>query len=275
MLKQRIITALILAVLVVWALFGLPDHLLLVLFSAVILAGAWEWSRLASIDKGTTQLLFVIAQAGLIALCWWLIQNYFEIVPYILTSAVLGWFVIMFWLALYERGKLVIQLSQAYRCLLGLLLLSVCFLSIATIVLVFNQDRESILLLFLLIWGADVAAYFTGKAFGKSKLAPKISPGKSWQGVGGALLMTIVITSLTWQMLNYPLSLLPKLILFSLLVVILSIVGDLFESVLKRQVGMKDSSNLLPGHGGILDRIDSMISASPVYVLGMILLGVA
>jgi len=275
MLKQRILTALVLAPLIIWALFGLPDKLLLLLFAAVLLGGAWEWSNLAGMKTPFFRFLFLLVQSGLMLLGWWLIVSSPDVISIILTSVVLAWFVILFWLAMYERGKLEIHLSQTVRILLGFLLLSVCFLSIATIVVTFKYDRESILLLFLLIWGADVAAYFTGKAFGKNKLAPRISPGKSWQGVAGALVMTIIITTAAWSIMNYPANLLPKLIAFSLLVVVLSVVGDLFESLLKRQVGVKDSSHLLPGHGGILDRIDSMISAGPVYALGMILLGVA
>lgn len=275
MLKQRILTALVLAPLVIWALFGLSDKLLLLLFAVILLGGAWEWSTLAGMQNHFSRFLFLFIQSGLVLFCWWMIVSSFGVTTIILVSAVLAWFVILFWLVMYERGKLQIQLSKTIRILLGLLLLSVCFYSIATIVVTFENDREFILLLFLLIWGADVAAYFSGKAFGKNKLAPRISPGKSWQGVAGALLMTIVIATVAWSVMNYPANLLPKLIALSLLVVILSVVGDLFESLLKRQVGIKDSSNLLPGHGGVLDRIDSMIAAGPVYALGMILLGVA
>ena len=275
MLKQRVLTALILAPLVVWALFGLSDKLLLLLFAAILLVGAWEWSSLAGIENPFYSIAFLLGQAGLLSLCGWLLASGSNLTTGILASAVLAWFMILFWLLMYERSKLQVNLSQTTRLGLGLLLLSICFLSIGAIIVRSDNDRIMILLLFLLIWGADVAAYFTGKAWGKTKLAPRISPGKSWQGVAGALVMTIIIASCTWAIMNYPVNLLPKLIVFSLIVVILSIVGDLFESLLKRQVGKKDSSNLLPGHGGILDRIDSMISASPVYALGIILLGVA
>ncbi len=275
MLKQRILTALVLAPLVVLALFGLPDKLLLLLFAVILLGGAWEWTNLAGIYNLYSRLLFLLVQSWLMFFCAWLVISDVSVVIGILVSAVLVWFVILFWLIMYERGKLEINLSQTIRILLGFLLLTVFFLSIATIVLTFEYDRESILVLFLLIWGADIAAYFTGKAWGKNKLAPKISPGKSWQGVGGALIMTIFIVIIVWLIMNYTANLLPKLMLLSLLVVILSVVGDLFESLLKRQVGIKDSGNLLPGHGGVLDRIDSMISASPVYALGMLMLGMA
>lgn len=275
MLKQRILTALVLAPLIIWALFGLSDKLLLFLFSVILLGGAWEWSNLAELPNIFFKFLFLLVQSALMLLCVWMLDVNPDAVYIILVSIVLAWFLILFWLVMYERGKFGIHLSQIVRILLGLILLSVCFLSIATIIVTFKYDRESILLLLLLIWGADVAAYFTGKAFGKNKLAPRISPGKSWQGVAGALVMTLIIANVAWLIMNYPVNLLPKLIIFSLLVVILSVVGDLFESLLKRQVGIKDSGKLLPGHGGVLDRIDSMIAAGPVFALGMILLGVA
>lgn len=275
MLKQRILTAIVLASLVVWALFGLPDKLLLLVFAVALLGGAWEWSALAELKNRLFRFMFLFALTGLMFLGWWLLTSSPGVASIILISIVLVWFVITFCLVMYERGNLQLNLSRAARVLLGLLLLSACFLSVATIVVTLEHDRESILLLFLLIWGADVAAYFSGKAYGKTKLAPRISPGKSWQGVTGALLMTLVIATLAWLTMNYPIDLLPKLTALSLLVVIISIAGDLFESLLKRQCGVKDSSNLLPGHGGILDRIDSLIAAGPVYALGMMLLGVA
>lgn len=178
MLKQRILTALVLAPLVIWALFGLSDKLLLLLFAVILLGGAWEWSTLAGMQNHFSRFLFLFIQSGLVLFCWWMIVSSFGVTTIILVSAVLAWFVILFWLVMYERGKLQIQLSKTIRILLGLLLLSVCFYSIATIVVTFENDREFILLLFLLIWGADVAAYFSGKAFGKNKLAPRISPGE-------------------------------------------------------------------------------------------------
>ncbi len=273
MLKQRILTALVLAPLIVLALFELPDKLLLLLFAVILLGGAWEWSTLAELHKPFSRFLFLFVQSGLLSFCVWLVFSASHVIPVVLISSVLAWFVITFWLAMYEAGKFGIRLSQTLRIFLGFLLLSVSFLSIATIIITFENDRQSLMLLFLLIWGADIAAYFSGKAWGKTKLAPSISPGKSWQGVGGALAMTILIAFFAWFTMNYSADQLPKLVLLSLLVVVLSVAGDLFESLLKRQVGLKDSGRLLPGHGGVLDRIDSMISASPVYALGMLMLG--
>lgn len=275
MLKQRILTAIVLATVILSALFGLPDTLFLLLFGAIILGGAWEWTTLAEIQDKRARFAFLFIQAGIMGFGWWMVAACASYVSYVLVSAVLAWLVILYWLSMYERGKIKIHLSTNVRALLGLLLLPITFLSVAFILLEFINDRLLILLLFFLIWGADVAAYFTGRAWGKNKLAPTISPGKTWQGVAGALVMSVIIASLAWWLMNYSVELLPKLIVLALLVVALSIVGDLFESLLKRQAGLKDSSNLLPGHGGVLDRIDSMIAASPVYALGIYLLGVS
>lgn len=273
MLKQRILTALTLASLVLWALFGLSDDYLMVLFAVVIMAGTYEWLKLANIQNLVFKLLFFLAQAFLISFVWYLVESKQELVVMILASAVLAWLLIMFWLALYEKGIVKIQLHQISRVLLGLILLPVCLLAIGFILQGFQNDRLTILLMFILIWGADVAAYFSGKAFGKHKLAPTISPGKSWEGVFGALLGTVLISAVAAWLMNYSIQMLPGFVVFCLLVVVLSVVGDLFESLLKRQVGIKDSGNILPGHGGVLDRIDSLIAASPLFALGMYLLG--
>ena len=275
MLKQRVLTAIVLAVVILSALFGLPDNLLLLLFGIILLAAAWEWGGLAELGHAPAKVTFLLAESAVMLAGGWMVISHADYVPLLLVSTVLAWLLILYWLVMYERGRLKIHFSSGSRVLLGLLLLPITWLSIAFILIRFENDRLLILLLFFLIWGADVAAYFTGRAFGKHKLAPSISPGKTWQGVMGALAMTVVIACVAWRLMNYPLDLLPKLIVLGLLVAAISIVGDLFESLLKRQVGIKDSSNLLPGHGGVLDRIDSMIAASPLFALGIYLLGLA
>jgi phosphatidate cytidylyltransferase len=138
-----------------------------------------------------------------------------------------------------------------------------------------NQDEGplGLLFLFVLIWGADSAAYFVGKKWGTKRLAPYVSPGKSWQGLMGALLVSTLIVLTTLWLCNVPFPIWPWAIVLSLVTVLFSIVGDLFESMIKRQAKVKDSGKLLPGHGGVLDRIDSLTAAAPIFVLGALLLG--
>ena len=130
-------------------------------------------------------------------------------------------------------------------------------------------------MLFFLIWGADVGAYFSGRTFGKHKLAPKVSPGKSWEGFWGGLVFAVAIAALMVSWLGKPVLNSPDGILFILscaFIVMISVLGDLVESMFKRNRGIKDSSHLLPGHGGILDRVDSLLSAGPFFAILIIVL---
>ena len=126
----------------------------------------------------------------------------------------------------------------------------------------------------LLVWGADTAAYFAGRRFGKNKLLVSVSPGKSWEGVWGALLASLLLSLVGGFYFEFTASQLLLFMLVGLLTVVFSIVGDLNESYYKRRVGLKDSGKILPGHGGILDRIDSLTAAAPVYYFGLVMSGI-
>jgi phosphatidate cytidylyltransferase len=148
-----------------------------------------------------------------------------------------------------------------------------CFSAVAVL---FSHSPLYLLSVMAIVWVADIGAYFAGKAFGKRKLAPSISPGKSWEGAIGGWLAVILIAAVTTAIPQFGETFAPKVqykwgwigfIMIMTLLVIASIVGDLFESQLKRRAGVKDSSNLLPGHGGVLDRIDALIPALPLAVL--------
>jgi phosphatidate cytidylyltransferase len=124
-----------------------------------------------------------------------------------------------------------------------------------------------IMAVMVLVWGADIGAYFSGRAFGKRKLAPAVSPGKSWEGVYGGLVLTLVITAVVGVVRDWSVKQILLALIAAAVVVLISVVGDLTESMFKRQAGIKDSSNLLPGHGGVLDRIDSLTAAIPVFAV--------
>lgn len=268
MLIKRIVTAVILIPLVVAAVFYLPVPAFVGLTAAVVLAGAWEWSNLMGIKDLLARLLYFSIVA---AILYASLLLPIAAVPHLLIASVIWWLLAGVMVAFYPRGSAWWAASKFVRGLMGLIVLVPCWI---TLNLIRTQENGSfdILVLFILIWGADTAAYFVGRKWGKTKLAPLVSPGKSVEGVIGALLCTIAIAVAILTATHMPIYVWPWAILFCLSVVILSIVGDLFESMLKRQVGIKDSGKLLPGHGGLLDRIDSLTAAAPAFACGAWLL---
>ena len=165
------------------------------------------------------------------------------------------------------------MVAQCILSLIGVLVLMPCW---AAVNFVRNQNDNGLaLLLFLLvlIWGADSSAYFVGKKWGKTSLAPRVSPGKTMAGAGGALLFLLIYSLAVLIACSVPYALWPWVLTLAFVTVIFSIIGDLFESVMKRQVGVKDSGKIFPGHGGLLDRIDSLTAAAPVFALGSMLIG--
>jgi len=226
---------------------------------AATLVGVWEWAKLIKLNKHQVHLY--VASALVIGLLWiFTIDTPFalyhdEIVFGLLTLSALFWIVFSpIWLI--SRKKVNQKLLMAF---LGLVLLSATWLALNGL-----QNISPWLLLGVLaiVWLADIAAYFSGKRFGRHKLAPEISPGKTWEGVAGAVLAATIYGLVLCYYMHYS----RWLIVGLWLIVVLSVMGDLFESLLKRQAGVKDSSHLLPGHGGVLDRIDGLIPTLPLVL---------
>jgi phosphatidate cytidylyltransferase len=273
-LKQRIITALILAPAAIWLVLFASTQVLGVALGLVVLLGALEWARLAGYSEPLGRALFLIGLTLLMvaAEAWRRDQGG----QWIYLAASLWWLGVLGLLLRRRQGNLgEAQGKSPLALLAGILVLLPAWL--AMVELHQRQPAGPGLLLFvlLMIWLADIGAYFAGRRFGKTKLAPAISPGKTLEGVYGAL-FTLLLSGLVlhlWGVLPQ-LGLLP-LLLLCLLVGLFSIVGDLFESLLKRRRGVKDSGRLLPGHGGVLDRIDSLTAALPLFLFGLNLLGAA
>jgi phosphatidate cytidylyltransferase len=190
----------------------------------------------------------------------------------LLAAAMLWWLLVLGWLRRYPRGFSADVPSPLQRLLLGVLIVPAAIAGLA-------RTRESslgpagVLSLFALVWAADIAAYFVGRAFGRHKLAPAVSPGKTWEGFGGGLAGSLAAGVVAgWLLLPAPRPWAGWLALCAATAVI-SVIGDLFESLLKRLVGVKDSGDLLPGHGGVLDRVDSLLAAAPLFALGLAALG--
>ncbi len=267
MLKQRILTALVMAPVAIGCLFFLPTLGFQIFVAAIIIVGAWEWGNFAGFEMPGRYIYAAVIAALLFA-------SFYLPNQYILIAGCL-WWVIAFVLMLQYPSGADKWSSSPTIALIGLVVLVPGFVSLVVLKNTVNPDFL-ILLLFFLIWGADIGAYFTGRAFGKRKLAPEVSPGKSWEGFYGGLVIAMAIGIGMFYWLGSPdLSTSHGWVWLACLavVIVVSVLGDLAMSMFKRNRGIKDSSNLLPGHGGVLDRIDSLLSAGPVFALMILLLG--
>jgi len=269
MLKTRVITALVLLALLLPSLFFLPQAYWALLVALFIGVAAWEWGGLLGFDQ-TKRVLTGAAQAMLCAAAVLLDPAAIDgaLSPWVMASygiAVRFWCsVLPFWLR--AKWKLPHGLPGL---LVGLVVLFPTWLALVQL----RVTGPGVLLAIMAtVWMADIAAYFSGKTFGKHKLAPTISPGKTWEGaIGAGIGVVLYGVALRLGFSFEPVGL-PLWVLGLLAVTAISIMGDLYESMLKRQAGIKDSSNVLPGHGGVLDRIDSLTSTLPVVTLLWLLL---
>lgn len=267
MLKTRVITALALMAVLLPSLFFLPQAAWALLVAAFIGIAAWEWGALLGWGARRRMALGIVTAllcAGLASLdpaaVGAVIFAPAQVWVYGLygVSALFWGLAIPFWL----RGKW--PLGGASGLVVGAVVLLPTWLAMVQL----RALGPGILLaVFAVVWMADIAAYFAGRAFGKHKLAPAISPGKTWEGAIGAVVGVVVYGLVMRYFFFSELMALPAWLLTLLVVTAVSIVGDLFESLLKRKAGIKDSSNILPGHGGVLDRIDSLTSTLPVVAL--------
>jgi len=271
MLKQRVITGLVLALVFISSvLFG--SSLWISVLLAVILFAATR--ELVALCLRIALLPTLLAAAAFALLFWWSLTLMTPQLVYwqSLAGAVI-WLVIGLSLPLYRHSGRWPLLIRILLLGLGLDLLWICVH--ALVFLHAQYGGEIMLYLFSLIWIADIGAYFSGRRFGRRKLAPAISPGKTWEGVLGGIAGNLLWIFLIYQAYDeWPL-MFAALLAASLASVAISIVGDLFESILKREAGVKDSGKLLPGHGGVLDRIDSVIAGAPVFVAGLAVLAPA
>ena len=261
MLKQRIITALILLPLALAGFFLLEGGAFALFIAAVVVLGAWEWARLAGFESQPLR----IAYAAVVALLLYLLYALPGLAPLMLVLAVLWWAFATFLVLNYPDS------SRYWGGLPGRLLIGLLILLPAWQGLVLLKQwplaNGLILAVMVLVWAADIGAYFSGRRFGKRKLAPRVSPGKSWEGVYGGLAVSLLLTLVVGLYRGWSFGALLLALVGAALVVLVSVVGDLTESMFKRQSGIKDSSNLLPGHGGVLDRIDSLTAAVPVFAV--------
>ncbi|MDD1612810.1 MAG: phosphatidate cytidylyltransferase [Methylococcaceae bacterium] len=285
MLLKRIITASILAALIATAVFTLPSGYFSLLLGILTLVAAWEWLYLIDVQSIGKRLLFLLALiVPMLGLHFWTqflellaqwtkwpeIRFYSGILEWLVIPPILFWIVVMISIRNLPNTVLKLQLKLRYKALIGWFILLACWMFLTRLRAFYEPPMTMYFL--VLIWAADISAYFVGKKYGKTKLAPDISPGKTVAGFYGALgagLVCAIVLSLSYGF-NYVVA--ADFALLSMLTVLISIYGDLFFSVVKRQRGVKDSGSILPGHGGILDRVDSIIAAIPLFYAGIFLI---
>jgi phosphatidate cytidylyltransferase len=261
MLRQRVITALILAPFVLMVVFWLPHSATMAVLGLLVIAGAWEWSAFPGFTQYSARLVYV----ALVSVCLvasWIYGVQRDEVDALLYAALVWWLFALFWIATAPSS-----VNRFTAAVAGFLVLVPVWLALVRL---HAYDPQLMLFLLLLVVAADIGAYFAGRRFGRKKLAPRVSPGKTWEGVAGGLIAAALMAAIGVWWFDVSAA---RFIGLCMIVVMASIVGDLTESLFKRHAGLKDSGTILPGHGGVLDRVDSVTAAAPVFLLGLQLFG--
>ncbi len=279
MLKQRLITAAILVPLFLWSVLSLSTNTVAILFILVVAVGAWEWSALTGLHSFTFRAGYLAVVVAIMLAIYPFMGSHLLIYS-ILSIAVVWWITSLIWINQAESQSELSRTSGGGDPDWKMLLLGIVVLvpTWTALILLHKNGTAGIYLmlsLFAIVWGADTGAYFAGRRWGRRKLAPKISPGKTWEGVTGGLVVVVITMAIIASIMGYGWSNLLSFVLLGIVTAMFSIIGDLLESLLKRRRGVKDSGRILPGHGGVLDRIDSLTAAAPVFTLGLMLQGVS
>ena len=261
-LKSRFYTASLLALLVIAGIFWLPILEFTLLVTAILAVAAWEWARLINLRKIYSQVLFIL----LILFLFLLLLKSFHL--WMLLFAIVWWLFCFCLIVFYPRSQFVWKGHAIISMAMGVFVLVPFGLAIVQLR---NIGPGYLLLGLFLVWAADTGAYFAGRRFGKHKLAVEVSPNKTIEGFIGGILLTVFIAFVGCFLLRLPYSQWLVMLPLAILVNMAGVVGDLFESMMKRSANVKDSGQWLPGHGGLLDRIDSLMCALPVFAAGLIL----
>jgi phosphatidate cytidylyltransferase len=260
MLKERIITAVLLVAALLTVLFFASKDVGVVLFGVLLLVAAWEWSGLAEVSGGVPRAAYTLAMALVIGwLAWWMPTGHMP--QGLLWVHLALWGVVALLLTRFP-----LRLPRPVVLAGGLLLLPLAWLAFAWLLKTRGFGPQWVLYMFIVVAAADVGAYFAGRFLGRVKLAPQISPKKTWEGLIGGLCLVALVATGAAHWFDVP-SL--ALVALSLAAAGISVVGDLGISMLKRTAGLKDTGQIFPGHGGVLDRIDSLLAAIPLFVLGV------
>lgn len=274
MTRQRVLTAAVLAPIAIAAVLWLPTPLLAALVAVAFLAGLWEWTRLAGLDGTLRRIAYLTVNAAMMAALAWSARPGLFPFQLMVLVGVAWWLLACLWLRRFEALASPGPRATSLKLAAGTLAVVPAWSALVLLHADGELGPRWALFALALVWAADTGAYFVGVRYGRRKLAPRISPGKSWEGLWGGLGACLLLALLVWPLLGLDLAGAPLLALLALAAGAASVVGDLVESLLKRHSGHKDSGHLIPGHGGILDRVDSILAALPVFVLGKLWLGI-
>lgn len=274
MLKLRIITAVCMALAFIAMLFALSPVIFSISIIPVVLMAGWEWCNLVKLVRITHKALFLVLVSSCLAIVAVLLDVTgdfdFQLAQTLLIIAVGLWAVILLWIQGYPSSA-ILWSSKPVLITLGAALLMFTWVSIVSVLL--HASGQWLLLVgILIVVMVDVGGFFVGKSFGRRKLAAVVSPGKTWEGFAGGMLFQLVIAGGLLVVLPDEFSVFQILLIWP--VALFAVIGDLFESMVKRQSGVKDSGSILPGHGGVLDRIDGIMAAMPIYALLIHSLGI-
>jgi phosphatidate cytidylyltransferase len=264
-LLQRIVTAAVLVTVLVVVFFRLPPAAAMILLALFVLIGAWEWAGFLRLTGFMPRIAYVVLIFALMVLCFWLYRSRVPL-DLILLASLVWWIVAFVWVLRYP-----LPIGRGAGTVCGIMVLLPAWMALVMLLLQSGvRGPQYVLLLLTIVWAADVGAYFVGRRIGRVRLAPKVSPGKTREGALGGLVAAVLVAAAGGSVLGLPLiSLLP----LAAMVACVSILGDLTVSMFKRNAGVKDSGQLFPGHGGVLDRVDGVTAAAPFFVLGADWLG--
>ena len=273
--RTRVIAALVMAPFAIGAILLLPTSWLVMLAALVFLVGLWEWFKLAEIDDTLQRTVLLTANLLLMVLLVWASRGSTDLVPLRLMALVgAGWWLLaLLWLRFFHFASDHETWARVFKLAAGTLAVVPAWCALG---LIHSSQPNGHIWLFValaIVWAADSGAYFAGRHFGGRwfagrKLAPRISPNKTLEGLLGGLAAGMLVAAVGALLAGAGMAQLPGVLLVAIFTVLVSVVGDLFESLLKRHVGAKDSGDVIPGHGGVLDRIDGVLAALPIFVLG-------
>jgi phosphatidate cytidylyltransferase len=263
-LLQRVVTAAILLVVLLIVFFRLPQPAAIGVLGIFVAVAAWEWSAFLPLIHFFPRAVYTLFLVGLMAGALWVFPEQIPLQP-LLWAGLLWWSVAFIWLLRFPT-----KISPVVGAVCGVFVIVPAWVALVILLAVPGRGPEYVLFVLMIVWAADIGAYFVGRRLGRAKLAPKISPGKTWEGFGGGMVGAIGIALCgSWWFDWSPWFLIP----LAVSVTAISVVGDLTVSMFKRNAGLKDSGNLFPGHGGVLDRVDSVTAAVPLFALEVTWIG--